>query len=78
VRVYSEVGTELLLDNNAWSRPNMANYLVTGLTQQKHSFDSGPDPVSLGMERVVEISTTAPYPFSFPKPILTEGQRSET
>jgi hypothetical protein len=55
----------------------MAKYLVTGLTQQKNSVDSGTVRVRLEMERVVETSTTAPYAFSYPKLILTEGQRSE-
>ena len=75
--VYSEVGTELLLDINSLYRPYMSKYLVAGPTQQKHSFDSQPARVRIVMERVVETSTKAPNPFSYPKLILTEGQKSE-
>lgn len=75
--VYSEVGTELLLDINSFSRLYMAKYLVVGPTQQKHSFDSEPARVRIVMERVVETPTNAPYPFSYPTLILTEGKRSE-
>jgi hypothetical protein len=77
VRVYSEVGTELLLDINSSSRPYMAKYLVADLRQQKYYFDSGPARVRLVTEKVVEISTTSPYSFSYPKLILTEGERVE-
>jgi len=77
MRIYCEVGTELLLDINSWSRPYMAKYLVAGLTQQKNGLDSGPARVRLEVERVVETSTTAPYSFSYPNLILTEEQWSE-
>jgi hypothetical protein len=77
VRVYSAVGTGLLLDIISRARLYMAKHLVTGLTQQKNSVNSGPVRVRLEMERVVETSTTATYSLSYPKLILTEGKRSE-